>query len=216
MGKIKNLLLVFSLVFVGIDSLHASPLSRQSIVDQSIVIEYDALTCDQIRELVAETYLSQVGVKETLGKNDSPEIREYLVVTGFDQPVPWCAAFLSWTLTKHDIDNPRSAWSPAWFPESRLVKVHRTSVNNNTELPTRADVFGVYFASLKRIAHVGFVDQWPPESQYFITVEGNTNDNGSREGDGVYRKRRLKTNAHKISRWISCTVNGRQSIVYST
>jgi len=38
------------------------------------------------------------------------------------------------------------------------------------------------------VAHVGFVDQW--QSKYVITVEGNTNEAGSREGDGVYRKRR--------------------------
>jgi hypothetical protein len=28
------------------------------------------------------------------------------------------------------------------------------------------------------------------EGKMVVTIEGNTNDDGSREGDGVYRKRR--------------------------
>ncbi len=36
--------------------------------------------------------------------------------------------------------------------------------------PATADVFGIYFADLKRIAHVGFVDEWG--DKYVITVEG--------------------------------------------
>lgn len=40
------------------------------------------------------------------------------------------------------------------------------------------------------------------EGNFTITVEGNTNEAGSREGDGVYRKRRLKNQIYKISRWI--------------
>ena len=37
---------------------------------------------------------------------------------------------------------------------------------------------------------------------FYITVEGNTSEAGSREGDGVYRKRRAKRTIYKASRWV--------------
>ncbi len=62
------------------------------------------------------------------------------------------------------------------------------------------DVFGIYFANLKRIAHVGFVDEWGDKQ--IITVEGNTNEAGSGEGDGVYRKRRPISSIYQVANWI--------------
>lgn len=92
-----------------------------------------------------------------------------------------------------------SGYSPAWFPAYKTVYT-RGSRGNAT--PGTADVFGIWFANKKRIAHVGFIDEWQPPNAYCITVEGNTNEAGSREGDGVYRKRRLKTQIYKVSRWL--------------
>jgi hypothetical protein len=66
--------------------------------------------------------------------------------------------------------------------------------------PASADVFGIYFANLKRIAHVGFVDEWGDKQ--VITVEGNTNEAGSAEGDGVYRKRRPIASIYQVANWI--------------
>ncbi len=65
--------------------------------------------------------------------------------------------------------------------------------------PSRGDVFGIYFPEKGRIAHVGFVDDWG--DKYVVTVEGNTNEAGSREGDGVYRKRRLISSLCKVARY---------------
>ena len=58
----------------------------------------------------------------------------------------------------------------------------------NTAIPlpifssASGDVFGIYFANLNRIAHAGFLDEWG--EKYLITVEENTNETGSNEGDG--------------------------------
>jgi len=54
----------------------------------------------------------------------------------------------------------------------------------------------------KRIAHVGFIHA--QEGDYYITVEGNTNQAGSREGDGVYKKRRPKRTIYKVADYITC------------
>lgn len=66
--------------------------------------------------------------------------------------------------------------------------------------PNIGDVFGIYFPDKKRIAHVGFIDHW--DGTWLITVEGNTNSSGSREGDGVYRKRRPVQSIYQVARYI--------------
>jgi hypothetical protein len=148
---------------------------------------------------ISFVYLSQVGVREKTGANDGEPVERYLASVGLSKGNPWCAAFVHWVLTEAGIkDLPRSGYSPSWFPRARTF--YQTGKNNSIT-PSRADVFGIYFASKGRIAHVGFIDSWPPSSTYCLTVEGNTNEAGSREGDGVFFKRRLKKQIYKVSRW---------------
>jgi hypothetical protein len=66
--------------------------------------------------------------------------------------------------------------------------------------PQPADVFGLHYANLGRIGHTGILLK--DEGSYWVTVEGNTNGVGSREGDGVYSKRRRKDQITVISRWV--------------
>jgi inner membrane protein involved in colicin E2 resistance len=67
--------------------------------------------------------------------------------------------------------------------------------------PNTTDLFGLYFPEKKRIAHVGFIDAW--DDKWLITVEGNTNISGEREGDGVYRKRRMVGSIYRVARYIN-------------
>jgi hypothetical protein len=150
---------------------------------------------DSLRLAVAKTYYSQIGVVEATGRNDGTQVEAYLSSVGFAKGAPWCAAFVSWVFQQHNVPNAKSAWSPAWFPRSRTIW---TQGKGQTPLP--ADVFGIYFVNLKRIGHVGFIDSWG--SSFATTIEGNTNLAGSREGDGVYRKRRSIKQIYKISRWV--------------
>lgn len=73
-------------------------------------------------------------------------------------------------------------------------------------IPRAGDIFGIYFNNLKRIAHAGFVDEWG--RSFIITVEGNTNEAGSAEGDGVYRKRRPISSIHSVANWIDRPKDG--------
>lgn len=148
---------------------------------------------------VAEVYRSQIGVRELTGHNDGKQVETYLATCKLAKGNPWCAAFVTWTYKKADVKSVVSGYSPAWFPASKTVYT-RGARGNAT--PGTADVFGIWFASKKRIAHVGFIDEWQPHNGYCITVEGNTNEAGSRDGDGVYRKRRLKNQIYKVSRWL--------------
>jgi len=131
---------------------------------------------------------SQLGVRERTGNNDGQAVEQYLNYVGFKIGAPWCAAFVSWVFGSAGCEQPNTAWSPALFPLQKQT----------TEVKP-ATVFGIYFPSLKRIAHCGFVERL--DGHWVITIEGNTNVAGSREGDGVYRKRRLVNTIRYFADW---------------
>lgn len=150
------------------------------------------------REAVIGTAIAQSHVREASGNNDGIEVEKYLVSVNLKKGNPWCAAFVSWCLQQVHIVNPKSGWSPNWFPASKVIYTRGNSIHQAT--PQAADVFGIWFPERKRIAHVGFILQWSDKTS--LTIEGNTNEAGSREGDGVYRKRRLARQIYKVSSWI--------------
>ncbi|MFK5948799.1 MAG: CHAP domain-containing protein [Methylococcales bacterium] len=154
-----------------------------------------------VRDQVEETYLSQLGVRELTGHNDGQEVETYLRSTGLDKGYAWCAAYVNYCLIQCDAETPKgAAWSPNWFPQNKVV--YKRGNDPPIYLPQKGDVFGIYFTKKKRIAHVGFIHYWKPGSNYVTTVEGNTNEAGSREGDGVYKKRRLKRQVYEVANWI--------------
>lgn len=154
-----------------------------------------------LRNQVKYTYDAQVGVRERSGNNDGKKVEEYLGYVHLKKGQPWCAAFVCWTFGQTGIKNPRSGWSPTLFPENKVIwqRARLQPATHNIQ-PKQGDVFGLYFPEKKRIAHVGFIDEWG--DKFAITVEGNTNLAGSREGDGVYRKRRLTSSLYRVSNWI--------------
>ena len=154
----------------------------------------------EARKELREIYRSYLGVREKTGQNDGPFVEKFLRYTGLGKGYAWCASFVCSCLGEAKISNPRSAWSPDLFPSKKVI--YQPSKNKH-EPPNTGDVLGIYFENKKRIAHAGFIDDWPKVGVYTFTVEGNTNEAGSREGDGVYAKRRLKKSIYAVSRWIN-------------
>jgi hypothetical protein len=144
-------------------------------------------------------YSQEIGIREKSNRNDGSQVENYLQYTGHSKGAPWCAAFVSWCLGKAGISNPQTAWSPALLPAKRII--WKNTWQKEKIQPQAGDVFGIWYASKKRIAHCGFIDVWG--DSIVITVEGNTNEAGSREGDGVYRKRRLKRTLYAVADWIT-------------
>jgi hypothetical protein len=138
---------------------------------------------------VMDVSRSQLGVRELTGKNDGIKIEAYLKYVGFKKGNPWCAAYVSWVFKQAGFSQPKTAWSPGLFPLGRIVKQ-----------PAAGLVFGIYFNDLKRIAHCGFVEN--TQGDFVLTIEGNTNVEGSREGQGVYRRLRHKRTINKYANWI--------------
>jgi len=131
---------------------------------------------------------AELWVREETGNNDGKRIEEYQATVGLKKGDPYCAAFISWVFKQAGYSAPRTGWSPSLFPLTRLVKA-----------ATPGNVFGIYFPSLKRIAHCGFVEH--VKGDWISTVEGNTNVSGSREGDGVHRRFRHKKTIYRYSDW---------------
>ena len=105
----------------------------------------------------------------------------------------WCAVFVSWVANQAGLLGsviPMHAWTPAglaWF-KSRGLWTQGTGAKPG-------DLFYVYYPAQGRVAHVGFVER--VEGGYIYTIEGNTNNSGSRQGNGVYRlRRRITSNLH--------------------
>ncbi|WP_299313250.1 CHAP domain-containing protein [uncultured Aquimarina sp.] len=144
-----------------------------------------------------ELYDSQVGVREVGGANRGADVEMYLASVELGRGYAWCAAFVSWCYQNANVKAPLSGWVPSYALKSKRI-YHRGKFEKSK--PQTGDVFMVWYHKLKRPAHIGFIDKWG--STWVVTVEGNTNDNGSREGDGVYRKRRLKKQIWAVSNFI--------------
>jgi hypothetical protein len=150
-----------------------------------------------------EIILDEVGVIEAGGNNVGERINEYMWVTGLDNQARvdktgegyyWCAGFVSWGLTEAGFENPKSAWAATMSGYNRIYQSR-----SRDKFPLQPDnlVFGLYYKNLRRVGHTGFILEI--QDDYVITVEGNTGSTGSRDGQGVFKKRRPKWAIHEIS-----------------
>ena len=142
-----------------------------------------------------------MGTPEVGKNNHGPGPKKYLAACGLPEGYPYCACFAKYGYAK--VGNPTkgaTAWSPSWFPNSKVI----WRAGKGTATPQPADVFGLYYSKLGRIGHVGIIERWqdPRGDDWAYTIEGNTNGEGSREGDGVHRRRRLKRQIHVVANWI--------------
>lgn len=165
-------------------------------------------------------YRSYIGVRERTNRNDGDEVERFLSHVGLTKGAPWCAAFVSYCFYRAGyVSAPRTGWSPSFFRENaRVWEQKEKSTQPNTYTPKVGDLFGIWYAKFGRIAHVGFVDvpnvpsyhkngEKAPRNalyaplEWITTVEGNTNDDGSREGVGVFCKRRSLRTIKYIARY---------------
>lgn len=144
--------------------------------------------------------LRQVGVRETSGRNDGPMVREYLASTGLPEGHPWCAAIVHWCYRKcGDVKEPIHLYARAaqWHTEEFVIW-RQGDPHPEGRLSRDGDHFSLHYASLGRIGHTGLI--YGEDDNHLRTVEGNTNAEGSREGNQVALRRRTKRTIHTISR----------------
>lgn len=161
--------------------------------------------------------MSQVGVMERGGNNRGDEIREYLASVGLPEGHPWCAAFIHWCYREcGEVIEParRYAMALEWHRKERRVWERGGWAPDTARVFRRisedGDHFALWYDNLGRIGHTGLIIG--ESEKYIDTVEGNTSPGGSREGDGVYLRRRLKRTIHCISRWPITTEHGASNL----
>ncbi|HEY8928581.1 MAG TPA: CHAP domain-containing protein [Mucilaginibacter sp.] len=164
----------------------------------SIFLLCNSFNSNPVRIKIKNIYDHEVGVREKTGRNDGVMVETYLRYCALSKGNPWCASFVCWSFGRAGIPNPKSGYCPDLFTTSHVI--YKRSSKSPNKTPQQGDVWGLYFPEKGRVAHVGFVDDW--QDKYVITVEGNTNEKGSREGDGVYRKRRLIKSIYIVANYI--------------
>lgn len=158
-----------------------------------------------VYEVLDSLLATQLNIKELTGKNDGPQVEAFLHSVNRAKGDAWCAAYVSYNLQYlhkrgYNVDYVVSGWTPSWASNKWVIwKRGQPPVTF-----TLGDVFTIYFPSLKRPAHTGFILE--DKGNTVITQEGNTSDDNygqkTREGNKVARKRRVKTQVYTVARFI--------------
>lgn len=134
--------------------------------------------------------VTEIGVRET-SRNSGPRVDEYLASVGLEPGYPWCAAFIHWVSGKArpaGFINP----CPRTAGALRLYSLAHQDCYRDTPAP------GFVFVLDKGhgLGHVGIVEEVVGDGTV-ISIEGNTNAEGSREGDQVARHRWNPASGHR-------------------
>lgn len=131
-----------------------------------------------------EVAKTQIGKAENpLGSNWGTPVKDYLKSVGINFPASWCMAFVYWCFNQNGI-NPLIKSGGVLHCWNNADKKHRVVGE-----PQLGDIFIMDFG--KGLGHTGIVEK--VDANFIYTIEGNTNDSGSREGIMVCRKQRPKT-----------------------
>lgn len=146
-----------------------------------------------VAEKAVELALTQNGVREQpLGSNRGPQVDEYIRSTDLNPPALWCMAFVYWCFKQAagqlGVPNPMHKTASctnlhSWAKPKGLVK----------SSPQRGDIFLVRGGADGRThQHTGLVVE--VNGAQIKTIEGNTNNDGSSNGIGVFIRTRSAAN----------------------
>ena len=138
-----------------------------------------------VAQRLVEVATAEIGVREE-SRNGGKRVREYQAATWLRPDAwPWCAAFVAWCLLESIQGNTgwrcRDASAYGWeaWARKRGFQV----------LPETAPMLPGDLVTFD-FSHIGIVVA--DHGDTIETIEGNTNADGAREGDGVYRKMRAR------------------------
>lgn len=154
------------------------------------------------REKVLDVAKSTLAWREASGRNDGPEIERILSVVGLQGTgSPYCAVYCVFCYESGGVGSkiPHSAWSPDLVKNPSWLRGHG-------ETPRPSDVFGIWFNSKGRVAHVGLIEKWGDGAA--TTIEGNTGPGSSsgterdREGEGVFKRWRPTMSIYSVKSYL--------------
>ncbi len=150
--------------------------------------------------LIAPTAESAIGLHEEGGSNKGPQLRAIFAADNYDpngskpgdDGYPWCASFVCWVV-KTAMEKAGRAFtfkrpvtpSAFGFEEWSLAQDASTQTKKNPRGDIQRNDIVIF-----KFSHIGIATSGVDATGHFMTVEGNTNAAGSREGTAVLRKRR--------------------------
>lgn len=141
-----------------------------------------------------EVAISQLDKQEIpKGSNWGPDVKEYLNAAGVNFPASWCMAYVYWCVEKAKvrIQMPGSAGMRNPLIKTGGVMKQWNDIEKQFaqpqckfKEPKAGDIFIQDHGH--GLGHTGFVEK--VQGDKIFTIEGNTNDTGSREGYEVCRR----------------------------
>ncbi len=135
--------------------------------------------------------VGEIGVMEDPDRpNRGPKVDEYQFTAGLSSSGQfWCMAFVFWCFEKAAADSglantfPKTAHCLTAWNRSTSMRISRTQALADPALVTPGSVFIIDWGNGN--GHTGFVES--VRNGALVTVEGNSNTNGSANGIGVFR-----------------------------
>lgn len=144
-------------------------------------------TGDHRRDIIGVA-LTQLGYKEGPG-NDTKYGDWYNLPYN-----PWCAMFVSWCADQAEI--PTTILNKSALASPAVSCFNIACYDSSQYTPVSGDLFFT-----KSYSHVGLV--YYVEGDYFYSLEGNSNDNGSNEGERVVSiKRKLSDYKYGVPKYV--------------
>jgi len=127
--------------------------------------------------------VGQLGQQEKpLGSNWGEPVKAYLKSVGIGFPASWCMAFVYWCFREAAVQ--LSVPNPLVKTGGVLAAWNKADRKYRVTVPEVGDIFIMDFG--KGLGHTGIVER--VDGNHIHTIEGNSNDTGSREGIEVVRK----------------------------
>jgi hypothetical protein len=130
--------------------------------------------------------MSQVGYREGYSNghwNNNQKYSDQLPGFSWSDGQPWCATFAQWCFWQVSVPVPPGAQSAGCAQSVAAYK----KAGRFTEYPGIG--FQVFYGA-NGGTHTGIVYNY--DDTHIYTIEGNTNNDGSAEGDGVHLQKRLR------------------------
>jgi hypothetical protein len=164
---------------------------------KTVHVSETAKTDSELLQEVLDVASMEVGVMEDPpGSNAGKRVQEYQRSVGISRGDAWCVAFVYWcflTAAKNKaVTNPmekkcRTGGVLDLWNRARDAGITTISTNEATNNPSKVKPGMVFIISTGGgKGHTGIVSRVIGNS--LETIEGNTNDGGSREGIGVFRR----------------------------
>ena len=148
-------------------------------------------------EKALQQAIGQLGVEEKpRGSNSGPEVNAYLKSIGLGPGYSWCMAFVYWC--HQQAADAMGIKNPMYKTGGVLMQWQQRKAKYTSFTPAPGDVFIMDYG--KGLGHTGIVEKI--EGDWVHTIEGNTNDEGSREGFEVCRKKRARSKIKGYLRFV--------------